>query len=57
MEQQTLSASDSFSVPEQPVATPSTPDRVLADFEVEETTGPPLSEAMALRGRYILKAA
>ena len=33
-----LDPSDSFSDPEQP-----------ADFEVEETTGPPLSEAMALR--------
>ena len=55
-EQLMLSASypsDSFSDPEQPVATPST--LVLADFEVEETTGPPLSEAMAPRVCHILK--
>ena len=50
-----LDPSDSFSDPEQPVATPSTQDRALADFEVEETTAPPLSEAMALRERHILK--
>ena len=35
-----LNPSDSFSDPEQPVATPSTLDRALADCEVEETTGP-----------------
>ena len=50
-----LDPSDSFSDPEQPVATPSALDMALADFEVEETTGPPLSEAMALRVRHILK--
>ena len=50
-----LEPSDSFSAPEQPVATPSTMDRVLADFKVVETTGPPLSEAMALRVCHILK--
>ena len=49
-----LDPSDSFSDPEQPVATP-TLDMALADFEVEETTGPPLSEAMALRVSHILK--
>ena len=47
--------SDSFSDPEQPVATPSSRDRALADFEVEETTMPSLSEAMDLRVRHILK--
>ena len=41
-----LDPSDSFSGPEQPVATPSTLDRGLADFK--ETKRPPLSEAMAL---------
>ena len=51
-----LDPSDSFSDPEQPVATPSTLDRALANFEVEETTGPPLSEAMALRVCHILKS-
>ena len=50
-----LDPSDSFSDPEQPVATPSTLVRALADFEVEETTGAPLSEAMALRICHILK--
>ena len=50
-----LDPSDSFSNPKQPVATPSTLDRALADFEVEETTGPPFSEIMALRVRHILK--
>ena len=50
-----LDPSDSFSDPEQPVATPSILDRALADFEVEETTGPPLSEAMVLWVRHILK--
>ena len=50
-----LGPSDSFLNPEQPVATPSTLDRVLADSEVEETTGPPLSEAMAPRVCHILK--
>ena len=50
-----LDPSDSFSDPEQPVATPSTLDRALADFEVEETTWPPLSEAMALWVCHILK--
>ena len=50
-----LGPSDSFSDLEQPVATPSTLDRELADFEVEETTGPPLSEAMALQVRHNLK--
>ena len=50
-----LEPSDSFSDLEQPVATPSTLDRVLADFEVEETTGRHLSEAMALRIQHILK--
>ena len=50
-----LDPSDSFSDPDQPVATPSTLNRALADFEVEETTGPPLSEAMALRVCHILK--
>ena len=49
-----LDPSDSFSDPEQPVATPFTLDRALADFEVEET-GSPLSEAMALRVCHILK--
>ena len=34
-----LDPSDSFSGPEQPVATPSTLDRALAEFKVEETTG------------------
>ena len=42
-----LDPSDS-SDPGQPVTTPSTLDRALADFEVEETTGPPLSEARLL---------
>ena len=46
-----LHPSDSFSDPEQPVATPST----LADFEVDETTGPPQKEAMALQVCHILK--
>ena len=50
-----LDPSDSFSVPEQPVATPSILDSALADFEVEETTGSPLSAAMALRACHILK--
>ena len=50
-----LDASDSFSDQDQPVATSSTLDRALADFEVEETTGPHLSEAMALRVCHILK--
>ena len=50
-----LDPSDSFSDREQSVATPSTLDRALADFEVEETTGPPLSEAMALWVCHILK--
>ena len=50
-----LDPSDSFSDQEQPVATSSTLDRALEDFEVEETTGPPLSEAIALRVRHILK--
>ena len=50
-----VSLLDSFSDPEQPVATLSTLDRALADFEMEETKGPPLSEAMALRVCHILK--
>ena len=50
-----LDPSDSFSDPEQPVATPSTLGRALADFEVEETTGPHLSEAMALWVLHILQ--
>ena len=50
-----LDPSDSFSDPEQPVATPSILERALANFEVEETTGPPLPEAMALRVCHILK--
>ena len=44
-----LDHTDSFSDPEQQaVPTLSTLHRATADFEVEETTGPPLSEAMAL---------
>ena len=50
-----LDPSNFFSDLEQPVATPSTLDRALADFDVEETTGPPLSETMAFRVRHILK--
>ena len=33
----------------------STLDRATADFEVEKNTGPPLSEAMALRVGHMLK--
>ena len=51
-----LDPTDSFSDPEQQ-AVPTLPnlDRATADFKVEETTGPPLSEAMALRVGHILK--
>ena len=53
-----LDPTDSFSDPEQAeaaVTTVSTLDRATADFEVEETTGPPLSEAMAQRVGHIIK--
>ena len=51
-----LDHADSFSDPEQQaVPTLSTLDRATSDFEVEETTGPPLSEAMSLRVGHILK--
>ena len=51
-----LDHTDSFSDPEQQaVPTLSTLDRATADFEVEETTRPPLSEAMSLRVGHILK--
>ena len=51
-----LDHTDSFSDPEQQaVHTLSTLDRAIADFEVEETTGPPLSDAMALRVGHMLK--
>ena len=51
-----LDHTDSFSDQEQQaVPTLSTLDRATTDFEVEETTGPPLSEAMALRVRHMLK--
>ena len=48
-----LDPSDSFSDPEQPLSTPSTLDMAMADFKVEETTGPSLSEAMALRVHHM----
>ena len=53
-----LDPTNSFSDPEQAeaaVTTVSTLDRATTDFEVEETTGPPLSEAMAQRVGHIIK--
>ena len=53
-----LDPTDSFSDPEQAeaaVTTVSTLDRTTADFEAEETTGPPLPEAMAQRVDHIIK--
>ena len=51
-----LDHTDSFSDPvQQAVPTLSTLDRATADFEVEETTRPLLSEAMTLRVGHILK--
>ena len=52
-----LDPTDSFSDPEQAVAavtTVSTLDRATTDFEAEETTGPPLSEAMAQQVGHII---
>ena len=46
---------ESFSDPDLPVDPPSTLDKATADFEVEETTGPPLSEALAQRVCHIVK--
>ena len=53
-----LDPADSFSDPEQAeaaVTTISTLDMATTDFDVEETTGPPLSEAMAQRVDHIIK--
>ena len=50
-----LDPTDSFSDPEFPPPLPSTLDRATADFQVEETVGPPVSEEMALRICHIAK--
>ena len=53
-----LDPTDLFSDPEQAeaaVTTVSTLARATTDFEAEETTGPPLSEAMAQRVGHIIK--
>ena len=50
-----LDPTESFSDPDLPVDPPSTLDKATANFEVEETTGPPLSEALAQWVCHIVK--